>query len=90
MKKYTPGPWKVGGSNKRSIFTDDEHCLMIATAEFALVKDKEANARLIASAPDLLEACKEARKVLHMIEWSADKTLELVEKAIIKAEENGV
>ncbi len=58
MTKYTPGPWKIGGSNKRSIFTNDKDCLMIATTEFALVKEKEANARLIATAPELLEACK--------------------------------
>lgn len=64
--KHTPGPWYVGsgtyeGRNIYSVasVTDDEgftYQPIVASAEDDGIKCWDANARLIAAAPDLLEA----------------------------------
>ncbi len=59
MSKHTPGPWRVTGPNVRA-----GHALLaIVCDHWADEKtpepEKEANARLIAAAPDLLDALKE-------------------------------
>jgi len=59
MSKHTPGPWEA-------LCTDPHHQLVIfarSVEEFVCgvtghMPDAEANARLIAAAPDLLEALK--------------------------------
>jgi hypothetical protein len=63
--KHTPGPWRVViRANQRGIrsltidtghLTGGTYCKMGASE---LQPEDEANARLIAAAPDLLEACK--------------------------------
>ena len=63
--EHTPGPWEIsGGTNsKRSLFVwrkeepgfIEPHGIATVHGELAEVK---ANARLIAAAPDLLEACR--------------------------------
>ncbi|EMN1229820.1 hypothetical protein RCG72_004421 [Enterobacter roggenkampii] len=62
MKEFkgTPGPWKVSRTGK-SIGSvsggDDPSMLLVAWAEpYANPAHQEANANLIAAAPDLLEA----------------------------------
>jgi len=62
MSKHTPGPWVIdhyrqikAGAPPRTILVEGVALPQVATLESA------ANARLIASAPDLLEALKEAR-----------------------------
>jgi len=67
--KHTPGPWYVGsgtyeGRNIYSVasVTDDEgftYQPIVASAEDDGIKCWDANARLIAAAPDLLEALQE-------------------------------
>jgi hypothetical protein len=53
MNTFTPGPWRRG---KYKVFSEDES-LVAHTRSTGLASDAdEANARLIASAPDLLEA----------------------------------
>lgn len=66
--KHSPGPWYVGSGTYegRNIYstafvTDDEgftYQPVVATAEDNEVACWDANARLIAAAPDLLEACE--------------------------------
>jgi len=51
---HTPGPWRVILAPTQ-VVTDDK---IIADIGHAHGDDKYANADLIASAPDLLEACK--------------------------------
>ncbi len=59
---HTPGPWHVGGSNKATIY--DKYSQRIANSfEGVMVSQRsdaqcQANARLIAAAPDLLAACQ--------------------------------
>jgi len=70
---HTPGPWEVSGFPKSegfSILTGKGRC--VAERYPAAVSEKEgeemeANARLIAAAPELLEACKKALMVITSI-----------------------
>ena len=75
MGKYTPGPWKVVqpkdvGLHHMPIFIegetreDDTICAM--GAGIVHYANAETNARLIAAAPDLLEAAKAMEQVLEL------------------------
>ncbi len=61
---HTPGPWKIGHagighSDCRLIYSDYQRDEVAgATHYIAHCIYNEANARLIAAAPDLLEACE--------------------------------
>ena len=93
--KFTPGPWYVGsgtyeGRNIYSVasVTDDEgftYQPIVASAEDDGIDCWDANARLIAAAPDLLEALK--WMVLRTEEggYSDGKCLEEARAAIARA-----
>ncbi len=66
--KHTPGPWHAGETVLSdacafiSIIDDsDSPHDIIRNGETSLIDNAEANASLIAAAPDLLAACKEAK-----------------------------
>ena len=64
--KHTPGPWKVvGKSIKSEIGRDQSTIARIDSRGKFLPGYDEANARLIAAAPDLLEALKTCRDALR-------------------------
>jgi hypothetical protein len=58
MQTHTPGPWKVGTREGENLPILDREGNNLALADFADVANNadrvEANARLIAAAPDLL------------------------------------
>jgi len=56
-QKHTLGPWRVG-KNGRRIYCKYGHIADVHGVDNILGGTMEANARLIASAPDLLAACK--------------------------------
>ena len=58
MNKHTPGPWMVLG---KGVYTDylPSHQIVYQFHQSATDEEAEANARLIAAAPDLLEAAKD-------------------------------
>ena len=61
MSKYTKGPWKIGDDIQQpEICTQDGkiRIAIIAISGFGVSEEHDANAQLIASAPELLEACK--------------------------------
>lgn len=77
MAQYTPGPWQVAESDAEAVV--DARGFQVADAAFMAVllgwsKNKtfieradgeaEANARLIAAAPDLLECLEEAERLI--------------------------
>ena len=67
MSKHTPGPWEVGACLSNSthrFYVDVAHTSKMP--EHGMIADNllEANARLIAAAPDLLEAAKNLRALL--------------------------
>ena len=70
MNKFTPGPWKIiPGFSKMKVYVGLKHidCGCIADCDLfdiandteAATIEKEANAQLIASAPQMLEALEE-------------------------------
>ena len=65
MSKHTPGPWKIGApppNGEQTIGT--QQGLMVAVATTGAGVPTEANARLIATAPELLDELESA--VLQM------------------------
>ena len=85
--KGTPGPWTVNLENPRwQIVTDRAISglrLPVAICNSSLLNDDEANAALIAAAPELLEAlgrCYEERGMFVHAEYA-----ELAHAAIVKA-----
>lgn len=101
MEKHTPGPWVVSigppehvkyEMHKTRIIPGGERDFIIATAEYGtygppMVGEADANARLIAAAPELLEALKAAVRVMK--DQNLDEALagefEIFEDAIAKA-----
>ena len=61
---HTPGPWKMNTNVQTSIDAETKHIAMVNYYKSGRANDDvygeehEANARLIAAAPDLLEALK--------------------------------
>lgn len=79
--EHTPGPWAVEPGTRilRSNIMHEGQRVAIIGESTIIDGDPKANARLIAAAPDLLEACKHALTLI----WP-EKT---IEAAIAKAEE---
>ena len=76
----TPGPWRIGEKGiigNPSIIADTPGIRNIAI--IAICPEQDANARLVAAAPDLLEACK---TVLPEIELDARHSFE--EQALLE------
>ncbi len=67
MPKHTPGPWKIKDDfAKTAINTEKKHIAMVnywKCQDESCISDEEheANARLIAAAPELLEVLMEVR-----------------------------
>lgn len=67
---HTPGPWGARLiEGKYRLYPRSERLGMT----FAVIDDNEANALLIAAAPDLLAACKTVSDAaFHISEWDGD------------------
>lgn len=70
--KHTPGPWVIGGQSEGGKYINiNGGGRIIARVMFSKPTDPfpadDANARLIAAAPDLLEALKKCRSELHLL-----------------------
>lgn len=72
--KGTPGPWIVGGNegNKLSVNADPYFVALVDEGD-----SQEANARLIAAAPELLEALQDlqARACIYVNTSKAEATI---------------
>jgi len=76
--KFTPGPWKA---SRKSVFVSDLRDMTVAT-----ISDRGeaiANAKLIAAAPELLEAVK---KCLEIVETGDLPNWDWVRSIVAKAE----
>ena len=83
MADHTPGPWRV-------LFPgiyDVENPYPIAKVHKTERNGPEidANARLIAAAPDMLEALEAAKRVMGPMATSFPNTLAIIDEAIAKA-----
>jgi hypothetical protein len=93
MSKHTPGPWKWWTTHEGAHrINPHKGGLVIASCDTRnpFSEEQEANARLIAAAPDLLEACKAVKATCPADpdinpEWQA--AWDLLLAAIAKAEE---
>ena len=84
---YTPGPWGIEKWDRACLIISGQ-AIIAPAPDSASREEREANARLIAAAPELLEACKEALVIAKHLKHDADSWLyvELAKKAIAKAE----
>ncbi len=69
--KHTPGPWKIDENNELPLAVIQDHEEGQGICELETVSfdtdETQANARLIAAAPELLEACKNLVAFLEQI-----------------------
>ena len=86
MSTHTPGPWLIEPTDtSKAIVTDDCVICEMAVWAYEHQKEIEANALLIAAAPDLLEAAiaLQVAAPLEKSEWNA--AADKLDKAIAKA-----
>jgi dissimilatory sulfite reductase (desulfoviridin) alpha/beta subunit len=84
-QKHTPGPWEITTGAQADPCSIEAADCTIANLKSAR-GNALANARLIAAAPELLEACKSARSAILFggkIDWN--KILDELMAAIAKA-----
>lgn len=78
--EHTPGPWKIGKPNQDTFYvlTESEHIGMLPTKE----RNSEANAKLIAAAPEMLEALNRCVSCLeHMAKHPEYYSLQTEERS---------
>ena len=92
MSKYTKGPWKLHDMEDNTIVGNDHLAIADANAISRSKEENQANAHLIAAAPELLEACKEQMRVIETMGnktgcWPInDDNLQMAKFAIAKAD----
>lgn len=66
MSAHTPGPWSTRGSARErgTVYVEAGSPQWLLASVSGQGVANEANARLIAAAPDLLEACRDAMAML--------------------------
>ena len=90
--KHTPGPWHVEQMDYLTVFAEDDrekYCgRPVAIIRHSRVLECDADARLIAAAPELLEALTKVRTWLiapNTSDESLDEMTSIVKSAITKA-----
>jgi hypothetical protein len=78
--KHTPAPWKIEKRSLTAINTENKHIAMVNYSYRGLESDvigeeHEANARLIASAPELLEALNHCAEAMESIDYDEDSRI---------------
>ena len=102
-KQHTPGPWRVGinscevfDESRSKRIVDSSTWVGMCTMEAYPADERIANARLIAAAPELLEACVGVLSAIEAFPHTKQKTpigkpnggiAKLVRAAITKATE---
>ncbi len=84
MSEHTPGPWSVCDGDGKWIVETPEFGIII-TAEGGNSDADLANARLVAAAPELLEACRDAlRSMEHLTAGGVTHPTVLILRAAIE------
>jgi len=87
MSKHTPGPWVIQETNfaqQKNVYAQADKP-PIATV-YGSTGENEANARLIAAAPEMLDALKKTSEFLHHMWCSAninEYDFEMVEETML-------
>jgi hypothetical protein len=81
--KHTPGPWEIDSILGDTVIANGEN--VIAFLPLA-TQNREANVRLIAAAPELLDACKAVLSALESHQ-AYDKDMRPVLRAAIRKTE---
>lgn len=76
MTKHTPGPWEIGETARDCILGRNGCRFTICVMQNTHRPEQKANARLIAAAPELLEACLAA---VDDLEWHQAQDAEMSE-----------
>lgn len=74
--KHTPGPWRIGTAppnGEQTIGTIRGMMVAVATTGVGMEEETLANARLIAAAPELLEALCEMLAIVELMSPLYDK-----------------
>lgn len=61
--KHTPGPWSINPADPREIIAADEVLVICRTPATLHQKRAEFNSKLLAAAPDLLEALRDMTRI---------------------------
>ena len=81
MSKYTPGPWtykQFSGEHGTYEINSEATYQFVAETIGGLGSTEEANARLIAAAPDLLAELRKLRRAyVNLLEGGRDRILQL-------------
>lgn len=89
QNKWTPAPWHVGefGGNVTVLAPNDagSEDIIIGVSHFGPKEWREANARLIAAAPELLEHLEYAVKLLTGIFGNGKAQVDAMRAALAKA-----
>ena len=95
MSKHTPGPWKAVNQTTSTLLKQDspQGRYLFSLKEYPGIPESEANARLIAAAPDLAEAVREllathpaAYREPGKIDNRTDNAVKIARASIAKAE----
>jgi hypothetical protein len=84
-QKHSPGPWDVARSGRGELEPFNafgRHLLSCDAADALPLKERLANARLIASAPDLLDALQRIRLGFVVTKNTDDLCFKLADDAI--------
>ena len=90
MTAHTPGPWRITGPNIRADTALGTGALVAVVKDhFADVQtreaEKEANARLLAASPDLLQVARDYVLLCELFDWDG-LVFQSAVAAIAKAE----
>lgn len=86
MAKHTPGPWRMSGREVVGL----KEKIICEVPSYGILRGKvdDANARLIAAAPDLLAACKMAAGIIARLATGESGVPKVLSDAIAKATES--
>ena len=92
--QHTPGPWTLGydgndGAFEIGVYYRDHLATFVIASRnqvFHRAEESQANARLIAAAPDLLEACREFVRKCECGQAVSSASYQQMKAAIAKAE----
>tara|TARA_Y100000310_G_C20275585_1_gene620060 strand:- start:25 stop:294 length:270 start_codon:yes stop_codon:yes gene_type:complete len=86
--KHTKGKWSVVtyDGDKFRVQQNFKTIAWVNALEEIQVSEGMANAKLVASAPDMLEVLKKLEDVFDRMRWGKTKYLDIIQKVIARAE----